>query len=178
MLNLLDELLDIVKIESGRLQLNYETMDTDAFLRNIFETNGIIAAQKQIRIDLEIPETLPDVECDPNKIEQVLNNLISNAIKYSYPQTGISVKAVASDDEMLISVTDQGQGIPEEELDSLFKPFSGLSSKGTAGEKSTGLGLSIAKSIIEGHKGRIWVESKPGEGSTFHFSLPLKRGSL
>lgn len=175
MLHLLDELLDIVKIESGKLELKYEVVDPAEFLRNNIEVNAIIATQKQIKVALHIPEKLPDLELDPTKIEQVLNNLISNAIKFSYPQTTITVSAFTTGNEIIISVRDQGQGIPEKEIDLLFKPFSRLSPKGTAGEKSTGLGLSIAKRIIIGHLGRIWVESKPGEGTTFHFSLPINR---
>lgn len=175
MLHLLDELLDVVKIESGKLELNYEKTDINGFLRNNIAVNSIIAGKKKIKIILNLPETLPVVEFDRNKIEQVLNNLISNAIKFSFQETTITVNAFSTDNEIVINVSDQGQGIPTEEMDKLFKPFSKLSPKGTAGEKSTGLGLSIAKRIIIGHLGRIWVESKVGEGTTFYFSLPLNK---
>lgn len=175
MLHLLDELLDVVKIESGKLELKYEKTGLEDFLRKKIAVNAIIAQGKQIKIALNLPEPLPLLEFDPTKIEQVLNNLISNAIKFSFPQTTITISAFSTGNEVVVSVSDQGQGIRKEDLDKLFKPFSKLSSRGTAGEKSTGLGLSIAKRIIIGHLGRIWVESKVGEGTTFYFSLPANR---
>ena len=115
------------------------------------------------------------ISFDPGKITQVVNNLISNAIKFSNPGTTINVNSFQTDTEIYISVQDQGQGIPKNELDKLFQPFSKLSVRSTAGERSTGLGLNIAKRIITGHQGRIWVESEVGKGSTFTFSLPLNK---
>ncbi|MBN2681917.1 MAG: HAMP domain-containing histidine kinase [Bacteroidales bacterium] len=174
MLNLLEELLDVSKIESGKLQLNIEKVQLDSFLKNIVEINSIVASKKNIAIVLDIPQSLPKISIDPIKIEQVLNNLLSNAIKYSNINTTITVTAFQSDDFVIVSVQDQGLGIPENELPKLFLPFSVLSVRGTAGEKSTGLGLSIVKRIISGHSGEIWVESKVGKGSNFSFSIPLK----
>jgi signal transduction histidine kinase len=110
---------------------------------------------------------------DRNKIEQVLNNLISNAIKYSYPNTTIRIEVLRQGDFVVTKVIDQGQGIPADELPHVFKPFQKASTKPTAGEKSTGLGLAIVKKIIEGHQGEIGVESEVGKGSTFFFRLPL-----
>jgi signal transduction histidine kinase len=102
-----------------------------------------------------------------------LNNLISNALKFSEPGTAVTVQASRVNGSVVVSVRDQGQGIPAEELDKLFKPFSKTSVRGTAGEKSTGLGLAICRRIVEGHHGRIWAESEVGKGSVFNFSLPL-----
>lgn len=174
MLKLLEELLDVVKIESGKLQLNYENVRMDDFLRKNIEVNALLAEKKEIKLVSNIPEPLPEIAIDPVKIEQVLNNLISNAIKYSFNDTTVTVSAFSTNEHVLISVRDEGQGIPEKELDKLFVPFSKISVKGTAGEKSTGLGLSIVKRIVTGHLGRIWVESEVGKGSTFFFTLPLK----
>ncbi|MCF8364603.1 MAG: ATP-binding protein [Bacteroidales bacterium] len=106
-------------------------------------------------------------------MEQVLNNLISNAIKFSNPGSKIRVIAFRSNGEITIGIKDEGQGMTEEDIKKLFTPFSKLSSKTTAGEKSTGLGLSITKKIIIGHGGKIWVESTVGVGTTFYFSLPI-----
>ena len=100
---------------------------------------------------------------------------MSNAVKFSYPQTVVTIRAQTADDEVVVSVIDQGQGIPEEEIPTLFNPFTKTSVRATAGEKSTGLGLAIVKKMVEAHGGRIWVESKVGEGSTFHFTLPLRK---
>jgi signal transduction histidine kinase len=110
---------------------------------------------------------------DVPKIEQVLNNLISNAGKFSASNSTVEVRAYKNDTEIVISVKDEGQGIPADEVDRLFIPFGNLSVKSTGGEQSTGLGLAIVKRIVEGHKGRIWVQSEVGVGSTFSFSLPL-----
>ena len=173
MLGLLEELLDVVKIESGNLQLNLELTDLEEFLRKNTDINTLLAAKKEIKLVLNIPQPLPKIQIDTNKIEQVLNNLISNAIKYSHNQTVVAVNAFSTESHVMISVEDQGQGIPENELEKIFIPFSKISVQGTAGEKSTGLGLCIVKRIVTGHQGRIWVESEVGKGSTFHFTLPI-----
>jgi signal transduction histidine kinase len=174
MLHLLEELLDVVKIESGKLQLNYQLIQPEDLLRKNIGINSLLAAKKDIRLVLNIPQPLPLVNIDPPKIEQVLNNLISNAVKYSHSNTIVTVNAISFGQYILISVQDQGQGIPLKEIDKVFIPFSKINVKATAGEKSTGLGLSIVKRIVTGHLGRIWVESEVGKGSTFYFTLPLK----
>lgn len=175
MLNLLEELLDVVKIESGKLELKYETVRLEDILRKNIKINSIIAAKKDIKLVMNVPQEMAEVELDIIKIDQVLNNLISNAIKFSQSNTTVTISAFSTQKEVLISIQDQGQGIPKEEIDKIFIPFSKISVRGTAGEKSTGLGLSIVKKIVIGHLGRIWVESEVGKGSTFYFTLPLKR---
>lgn len=175
MLKLLEELLDVVKIESGKLELKMERVNIEDFLRKSVRFNQIIAAHKEIRILLNIPHPIPDLYIDPVKMEQVVNNLISNAIKYSFNNTIVTVSAFSTGKEAMISIQDQGQGIPANELDKIFTPFAKISVMATGGEKSTGLGLSIVKKIITGHMGRIWVESKVGTGSVFHFTLPLNK---
>jgi len=173
MLKLLEDLLDVVKIESGKLQLNFEPTDLEDLLRKNIGINCILAQKKAIKIVLNIPQNLPKITADQIKIEQVLNNLISNALKYSHKHTVVTINAISIDEYIMISVQDQGQGIPKNELDKIFTPFSQISVKGTEGEKSTGLGLSIVKKIITGHLGRIWVESEVGKGTTFYFTLPI-----
>ncbi|NCC72360.1 MAG: HAMP domain-containing histidine kinase [Sphingobacteriia bacterium] len=174
MLNLLEELLDVVKIESGKIGLNLVKVEMEDLLRKNIKMNSIIAANKEIDIILNIPQPVPPISADPVKIEQVMNNLISNAIKYSHKNTTITVYAFSTGDEILVSVQDQGQGIPKNELDKIFVPFAKISVQATSGEKSTGLGLSIVRRIIIGHQGRIWVESEQGKGSKFYFTLPIK----
>lgn len=178
MLHLLDELLDVVKIESGKMELKMEDVHLIGFLRKNLEINNIMAARKNIKISLNVPDTSIYVRFDPLKMEQVMNNLISNAIKYSSNGTTITIGAFVTTTEILISVQDQGQGIPKEEMDLLFRPFAKISVQSTGGEKSTGLGLSIVKKIIIGHLGRIWVESEVGKGTTFFFSLPINKEPL
>ena len=174
MTRLVNDLLDVAKIESGKLTLHLRSADLVALVRRNVYLNRVIAAQKEIVIQLTL-EPLPQMSLDPDKIEQVLNNLLSNAIKYSPPGSKINVYLTQEDEHALIKIQDEGQGIPTAELDKLFKPFQTTSVQSTAGEKSTGLGLVIVKRIVEGHGGKIWVESETGSGSAFLVSLPLHR---
>jgi signal transduction histidine kinase len=177
MLHLLEELLDISALESGKLRLDLEMADILTLARKNVDLNGVLAAKKNIRIVMENFEPIPNVMIDKSKIEQVFNNLISNAIKFSLPGTTIKVSFFLAGDHITVAVSDMGQGIPAHELDRLFKPFQKTSVQSTAGEKSTGLGLTIVRNIILGHKGKIWVESKIGIGSTFYFSIPINQNS-
>jgi signal transduction histidine kinase len=104
----------------------------------------------------------------------VFNNLIANAVKFSHHGSVVTIEAKREDNTILLSVTDQGEGIPPDELNKLFKPFSRTSIKSTAGEKSSGLGLAIARRIVEGHQGQIWVESRVGQGTKFFVSFPIR----
>jgi two-component system, OmpR family, sensor kinase len=175
MLHLLEDLLDIAAIESGKLMLVLQKTDLTTLVRKNANLNAIIAAKKNINIQVEAHGPIPEVKIDVNKIEQVMNNLISNAIKYSMPGTLIKVNISCGNDLITVAVTDQGQGIPTDEMEKMFNPFQQTSVKATAGEKSTGLGLSIVRNIVLGHGGNIWVESMMGEGSTFFFTLPFKK---
>lgn len=110
---------------------------------------------------------------DEGQIIQVLNNLIGNAIKYSYPDSEVTIKIFKEDNQIITQVIDQGQGIPKEELENVFLMFQKTSTKPTAGESSHGLGLAIVKKIVEGHEGQIAVKNNQGNGSTFYYSLPI-----
>lgn len=133
-----------------------------------------MATQKGINISLKQDTSDFLVTIDTQKIEQVLNNLLSNAIKFSKPNTNVVLRISATNNFFKSEVIDQGQGISEEDLTGIFKPFQTTKVKPTAGEKSTGLGLAITKKIITEHGGEIHVKSKPGEGSNFYFTLPYK----
>jgi len=175
MLNMVNDLLDISAIETGKLVMNPEEVDLAVFLNESYEYNHLLAMQKKIELKMELESNLPKLIMDPERINQVLTNLITNAIKFSYPGTAIWVRARRENDSIHISIHDQGQGIPEDEMSKIFQDFGRTSVRPTAGEKSTGLGLAICKRIVEAHGGKIWVESKAGEGSTFTFSLPVKK---
>ncbi len=174
MLELVNDLLDIAKIESGKLNLSPMETDFTMLTRRNVARNATLAARKNIKIAFEAEGDIPPLMLDPGKMEQVLNNLISNAVKYSYPDTTVRVSLTRRGDEVVLAVTDEGQGIPADELDKLFQPFERTSVETTAGEKSTGLGLAIVQKIVEGHHGRIWVESVVGKGTTFFVSLPIE----
>jgi signal transduction histidine kinase len=172
MLNLVNELLDVNAIEAGRLELKMDTVDLTRYLQECYEENLVLSKTKSIELVLDLEKELPLIVMDPHRIDQVMNNLITNAIKFSYPNTTITLHARVQDQDVAISVQDQGQGIPAQEVDTLFSEFGKTSVRPTAGEKSTGLGLAIAKRIVALHGGRIWAESKVGVGSIFTFTLP------
>ncbi len=172
MLRLITDLLQISRIESGKLQLELQLADMVELLRKNVQLNRLLAQQKDIELNLDCNEEQLMLLMDTQKIEQVLNNLLQNAIKFSYPRTVVTVELDRTERGALISIKDQGQGIPAAEMDRLFKPFEKMSVRSTRGEPSTGLGLAIAKRIVLGHQGEIWAESEPGKGSTFYVLLP------
>jgi signal transduction histidine kinase len=171
MLKLMDELLDIARIDTMRLPLTLEETDFSVLVGENIQFNQALAEAKGIQINLLVPPVSARVKVDPGKIEQVLNNLLSNAVKYSPSNTTILVSVDQNPDEIIVSVRDQGPGIPGEEQQDLFNPFRTTSIRPASGEPSTGLGLYIARRIVEEHGGRIWVESDTGKGSAFSFTL-------
>lgn len=173
MLNLLNDLLDISKIESGRLELNLYKTEPISFTEDLVSINRIFAQKKEQELFFVAEKNLPEIWLDGPKIIQVINNLISNAIKYSDKKTKIHVALEQKGDDLVFSITDSGPGIPEDRLGDLFKAFHTVGIKPTDGEKSVGLGLAIVKRIVEGHGGSISVQSVLGKGSTFSFNLPL-----
>ncbi|MEQ8190665.1 MAG: hybrid sensor histidine kinase/response regulator [Candidatus Eremiobacterota bacterium] len=172
MRDMLNELLDITAIESGQLKLEIKVEDYIKFLKHIIKLNKPLADRKEISLELKVKDIIPPMSFDRNKITQVLNNLITNAIKFSWPDTEISIEVRKEDDFIVTGIIDQGQGIPFDEISNIFKPFQKTSVKATAGERSTGLGLAITKKIVEGHGGKISVESTVGKGTKFYFTLP------
>lgn len=148
--------------------------DLVSLLRHAVEVNGMLAAGKRIGLALRCDEPSIVLPVDAAKIEQLLANLIGNAVKFSRPDTSVHVDLERRGEEIVLSVTDRGQGIPEAERTRLFRPFQCTSVKPTHGERSTGLGLAIAAKIVAAHGGRIWVESEVGRGSTFRVSLPVR----
>ncbi|MFC2135004.1 ATP-binding protein [Bacteroidota bacterium] len=176
-LHLLNEILDLEIIESGNLQLTLKEIELNTMLNYCISHNRAFSDKKSINIDLVSEENTLMVEIDEVKIDQVVTNLISNAIKFSHPDSSITIGLKKSEGDAVISVADKGQGIPEKEIEKLFKPFGKTSVRSTRGEDSTGLGLSIVKKIVETHNGKVWVESEVNKGSTFYFTLPLKKYS-
>ncbi len=173
MRQLVDDLLDVAKIESGDVQLEYNAIEIISLAQKNVARNRILAAKKQIEIDLEIG-TLPRiVVVDQAKIEQVLNNLIGNAVKFSGAGSKVQVCLKRQEENFLLTVSDQGPGIARHEQEKLFAPFHRGSARPTDGEKSTGLGLMIVKRIVESHGGKIWLESEVGKGTTFFVLIPL-----
>ncbi len=171
MLSLVEDLLDFSAIESGEIRLDRTRVSLPALLGEIVELNRPFSTQKRIDLTLEAADVT--VKIDANKIQQVVTNLISNAVKYSHESTTVHVEAFERGSSVQVRVSDQGQGIPAGELGKLFQPFTTTSVRATAGERSTGLGLAIARKVVEAHGGDIGVESEVGKGSCFWFDLPL-----
>jgi signal transduction histidine kinase len=167
MMQLLNELLDISTIESGQLHLSLQSTDVIEMVEANADLNRVLASRKGMRIEVIAGAAVPRASVDGRKVEQVLNNLISNAIHYAQPDTRIEVSVQAREGEVVIAVKDEGPGIAPEDIGKLWKPFGRTKNVSTGGEKSTGLGLAIARRIVDAHGGRIWVESELGRGSTF-----------
>ena len=173
MLRLVNDLLDVSRIESGKLDLELEKVDLLNLIRENVARNQVLAVKKQIEITLGGDDSVPVVRVDVLKFEQVLNNLIGNAVKFSPSGTLVAVMVQDQEAEIVISVTDQGHGLDPNELDRLFRPFETGKRTARYEEKGTGLGLAICKRIVEGHGGRIWAENHDGGGARFSFSLPV-----
>jgi signal transduction histidine kinase len=173
MLGLIDDLLSVSAIESGQITLDKKKIRVREYLEECRQTHLLPAKAKSIEMCLDCDANLPELLLDPERISQVINNLMTNAIKFSHPNTTVTIRAFVQGQEVHVAVSDQGQGIPEHEISRMFSFFTKTSVRPTAGESSTGLGLAIAKRMIEAHGGKIWVQSKPGVGTTFTFTLPM-----
>jgi signal transduction histidine kinase len=171
MLTLVDDLLDVSAIETGKLRLNLALVDLPALVEANAALNRVLADRKGIRLEVR-RRGGGTLQADPTRLEQVLTNLVSNAVKYSAPDTTVTVEVDSGDAGFTVRVRDQGQGIPLAEQEKLFQIYATTSIRGTAGEKSTGLGLAIARKIVEAHGGTIGLESAPGQGTTVSFTLP------
>lgn len=170
MLRLLGDLLDVSAIESGKLSLKTVEGQLDEMVGARVHLMSSIAEQKNISLLSALPPTTAFF--DPDRLGQVVDNLISNAIKFSDSGTEITVSVREDGGTASFAVSDQGQGIPADELDKVFGTFQRLSVQPTGGEKSHGLGLAIAKKIVGAHNGTIDVTSKVGQGTTFTVRLP------
>ncbi len=173
MLQLVNELLDVATIEAGHLKLDKNPTSVVEIVERSVHLSNIEAAKKNTRIEMRKPSGDPIIDVDRNKIRQVVDNLISNAVKYS-PKGSLITVTIHTDETLAIfSVSDDGPGIPDGERHKLFKDYGRLSTTPTGGEKSTGLGLAICRKIVEAHNGTISVENLPGHGAQFSVSLPL-----
>lgn len=166
---LVNDLLDISKIESGKMQLKKETLNVNKIIEeNISVFRKMMQDRKQV-LKQDLANDMPDIKGDMDKVTQVFVNLLSNAIKYSPDNGNITIKTVNLETEIMVEVSDTGEGIAPESLDKVFDKFTRVTAEKKEG---TGLGLPIAKDIVVLHKGRMWVKSELGKGSQFYFTLP------
>jgi len=169
---LIDNLLDLGKIEAG-VGMEMKPCQPIAVINTAVESLREQAGAKEIVLQLDLPPELPLVQGNQVRLDQVVSNLVSNAIKFT-PEGGmVTVSAREEKGEVGVEVKDTGIGIAPEDQVHLFEKFYRVSSEETSDIEGTGLGLAIVKSIVEGHGGRVWVESEPGQGSTFGFALPI-----
>jgi signal transduction histidine kinase len=173
LLNLINDVLDLTKIEAGRLELNREAVDLRAALLGVLPVVKPRAQDKRIRISTFLPTDLPLVWADPGKLNQILLNLITNGIKYTHENGSVSVEARTVDGLVEIWVNDTGIGIAREDQDKVFQRFTQIDSSATRSQGGTGLGLAIVRELVELHGGAIRVQSKLGKGSSFIFTMPI-----
>jgi len=147
-------------------------LDLKTLVEEIADVLSVLMKEKSIEFSCVVPDGIPDALGDRDQIKRVFINLINNAIKYA-PQGKITVTVSSTGNEVQVDVADTGCGIPESAVGRIFEEFYRVDSAMNQDIKGTGLGLSLVKNIIEAHKGRIWVKSKVGEGSTFNFTLPV-----
>ncbi len=174
MLNLVNDFLDVSKIESGTFDINISYVDFNSYISDIVKKNRLISKNKSIELELSCDPEIDLIEFDPGRMNQVFNNLLTNAIKYSYENSIIKIKCELRNNNLVVDVVDSGIGIKESDYGAIFSGYFSKGVKGTAGEKSTGLGLAICKKIIDAHHGELSVKSEYGKGSTFTVVLPLK----
>jgi PAS domain S-box-containing protein len=174
--NLINDLLDLSKLEAGKVKLRPQLASIEKIIEDSVQTLGAWAKTKAINIKIGIQSDLPEIYMDPDKVIQVLNNLIGNAIKFT-PDNGDIVIEARSDKEkkvIEVSVADSGIGIPEDDLSKVFDKFYQTGERTPTDISGTGVGLSIAKEVVELHGGEIWAENRDGGGAKFVFTLPMK----
>ena len=166
---LIEDLLDTVHLQSGKLSLDLEDIEVCSVLRQADETFRPMAEKRHIQLTSDVPKEQTWVRADPLRVSQVLGNLLGNALKFTPENGRVSYGATVSDGGIAFYVTDSGPGVPEDQRAHLFEQFWQARKNDKRG---VGLGLTIAKGIVDAHGGRIWCDTKVGEGSTFSFTLP------
>lgn len=175
LLKFISSILNYGKIQSEGVELHMQSKDINSILQEVVRKHEFLAKVKRIQIVSELEPMFP-IPMDPDLMRQVLSNLVENAIKYSPDDTKILVTTEEKDNVVVIQVADQGPGIPEDELNNIFTKFFRSKNVKSTQIKGSGLGLYLAKYFTELHKGRIFVESKDGKGSTFTVELPMEQG--
>ncbi|MCQ1535755.1 PAS domain S-box protein [Methanosarcina sp. KYL-1] len=175
LLKIINGILDLSKIETGKMELHIEEFSVPAAFEEIKTTLAPIASKKNIRIEDNLDREMEKIRADRTKFKQILYNLLDNAIKFTHENGLVAIDARAAGENVLIRVADSGPGISGENQKKLFHPFTQLGKFESREQPGTGLGLAIVKKFVEMHGGRIWVESEPGKGSVFTFMIPLKQ---
>jgi signal transduction histidine kinase len=175
LLGLINDVLDLSKIEAGQLTLSPVDYSMRELVLDVVSATEALAAEKKLALEVDVPADLPPGRGDERRLTQVLMNLVGNAIKFT-DAGSVRIRATVEDGSFLVAVTDTGVGIAAEDQKRIFEEFQQVDTSSTRRKGGTGLGLAIARRIVELHGGRIWVKSAPGQGTTFHFTLPLRVG--
>jgi two-component system, OmpR family, phosphate regulon sensor histidine kinase PhoR len=170
---MVNELLDLSRIEGGATELHFEAVDVGDMVRSSLERLRTFAERQGVVLANELPEDLPRAWGDGERLGQVLVNLLHNAVKFSPQGSTVTVAARQDDGSIAVEVRDNGVGIPRAEQARVFERFYKIDKARQRGQGGTGLGLAIARHVVEGHGGRIWVESEEGRGSVFTFTVPI-----
>jgi CheY-like chemotaxis protein/two-component sensor histidine kinase len=177
LLRLINDILDLSKIEAGRIELKPESFSVADMIEGVLTTVRPLAAQKQMALDVEVDPALTTLVADTGKVKQILYNLLSNAIKFTPDGGRAGLRALRDAQEARFAVWDTGIGIKPEDQTRIFEEFQQVETTMARQYEGTGLGLALAKKFVELHGGRIWLESEPWSGSTFTFTLPLSEPS-
>jgi two-component system, OmpR family, phosphate regulon sensor histidine kinase PhoR len=170
---LTEDLLELSKMDADRLELEIRRVSVSQLIESCVETTRHRAQEKELALEVKSPDKLPDLAGDRRRLAEVLQNLLDNAVQYTLSRGKITVDAKVRESEVVLSVSDTGIGIPKADQSRIFERFYRVDAARSREAGGTGLGLSIAKHIVEAHGGRIWVDSELGQGSHFHFSVPL-----
>ncbi|PYT97932.1 MAG: hypothetical protein DMG38_17665 [Acidobacteria bacterium] len=170
---LTDDLLELSKMDADRLDLELDRLSVSQFVQSCMETTQRSAKEKNLSVSVDLQGTLPDIAADRRRLAEVLQNLLDNAIQYTPSGGRIKVSAVSDREEVTFTVSDTGIGIPKVDQPRIFERFYRVDVARSREVGGTGLGLSIAKHLVEAHGGRIWVDSEVGQGSHFHFTVPV-----
>ncbi len=173
LLNLINDVLDLSKIEAGQLTLSLNEYSMEEVVQTVSTSVEALAAEKDLKLKVEVPKDLKIGKADEQRIAQVMLNLVGNAIKFT-DEGEVKVEVTVSNETFCVPVHDTGPGVTESDQQKIFDEFQQANGSSTRKKGGTGLGLSISKKIIDMHGGRIWVESTPGKGSTFRFTLPIR----
>lgn len=176
MLRILSELLNMSQVEAGKIQLDIQSVSPYQIVENSIKAIATTAKEKDLRINSEVEKDLPGIKADPDKINWVLNNFLTNAIKYAPIESTITIHIEKINDQITFAVSDKGPGIDEVYLNRIFERY--FQVPGRSDKKGSGIGLAICKEFVEAMGGKIWVKSRIGEGSTFGFDLPATKKEM
>jgi signal transduction histidine kinase len=172
MAKIIGDFLDFQAMEDGRISLDLAPLDLNALTKDVIEANREYAKVKEIPVEFVPGEKMPQLSADSDRIRQVVQNFVGNAIKFGPNRSKVMVSTFADGEGVLLEVKDSGPGLTEDDLKRVFRKYARLSNKPTGGEKSSGLGLAICKQLVELHGGQIGVQNNANSGATFWFRLP------